>query len=385
MRILQVNNFEELGGGSDRVFQLTTNMLLERGHEVATLACGTTPFNNQKSTYLLPRNGYFALNPFRTLTNIRNFVSRPETADMFDRIVEEFRPEVVHLHIFYGQISSSILERIKHHGIPCVMTVHEYRMICPVSTLFKEEKGVCEDCAGKKYHNAVLGRCNRGSVAASMLSALECIVRDSKFDYLSHIDYFFMVSKFCRDKHIEYLPQIAEKSSVLYNFVNIDHRNTYAEKSNPAPIRGRYLYCGRLSKEKGVDFLCDVFMSRPDDILHIAGDGPLRDELRAKYSGCKNIKFLGKLNSNDLKDEISQAWFTIVPSEWYENNPMSVLESFAQGVPVLGADIGGVSELVLDGGTGYLFKPSNKASLVSALEKSTAVVDELYGAGARPA
>jgi glycosyltransferase involved in cell wall biosynthesis len=248
-------------------------------------------------------------------------------------------------------------------------------MICPVSTLFNENKGVCESCGGGNYRNAVINRCNRGSAAASLLSAVESTVRDWKFDYMSHIDHFFMVSKFCREKHIEYLPEIADKSSVLYNFVNFAEAEGGRKQGPSTPVRRQYLYCGRLSKEKGVRFLCEEFANRLSDTLRIAGDGPLAEELRSRYAHCGNIEFLGKLNSEELKAEISRAWFTIVPSEWYENNPMSVLESFAQGVPVLGAAIGGIPELVIDESTGYLFKPSDKTTLAGMLDKAGAIPD----------
>lgn len=374
MRVLQVNNFESINGGSDRVYQLTTNLLLEKGHEVATLACGDSSFNEKKTTYLLPRNGYFVANPLKTAANIRNFISRPAASRLIDKIVEEFRPDVVHLHIFYGQLSSSILSRIKHHKIPAVMTVHEYRMLCPVSTLFNESGGICEECPSGGYVNSVIKRCNRGSVAASALSMLESSIRDKKYDYLDHVDHFFMVSDFCRAKHIQYLPNIAAKSSVLYNFVasNVALSSTRAEQEQEEEGRS-YLYCGRLSKEKGVRLLCKVFERLPRMRLRIAGDGPLAPGLKEEFGRVPNIEFLGKLDSQALKKEIARSWFTIVPSEWYENNPMSVLESFAQGVPVLGASIGGIPELVVNGSTGYVFAPSNEASLLSTLQLAESI------------
>lgn len=374
MRVLQVNNFESINGGSDRVYQLTTNLLLEKGHEVATLACGEQPFSNEKISYLLPRNSYFVANPLKTAANIRDFISRPAASKLVDQIVEEFSPDVVHLHIFYGQLSSSILARFKHHGIPCVMTVHEYRMLCPVSTLFNEASGICEKCPSGGYVNTVTNRCNRGSVAASVLSMVESSIRDHKYNYLQHIDQFFMVSDFCRVKHIQYLPSIDAKSSVLYNFVpdTVGRPSTFATHNQMMPEK-YYLYCGRLSKEKGVRILCKVFASSPNMRLRIAGDGPLAPELRKEFARFSNIEFLGKLETQALKAEISGSWFTIVPSEWYENNPMSVLESFAQGVPVLGATIGGIPELVIDGKTGYGFAPSNEASLQSTLEQADSI------------
>jgi glycosyltransferase involved in cell wall biosynthesis len=365
MRILQLNNSEAVGGGSDRVYQLTTRMLLDRGHDVATLSCGDQSFDLRKTTVLLPRNGYFSQNPFKTLCNIREFVYRPDAAEAIEGLVHSFKPDIAHLHIFYGQLSSSVIAALRRLQVPCVMTVHEYRLLCPISTLYTQSQGVCERCATGEKRNAIALRCNRGSPFASLLSASESWVRDRYFNYLDHIAHFFMVSEFCRNKHSEYLPAILQKSSVLYNFIG---DTDIAGAPNDVAVCAPFLYVGRLSHEKGVALLCSALRDRPQQCLRIAGDGPLAEPLRTEFADCSNIKFLGKLTAIQLKEEMRQAKFTIVPSEWYENNPMSVLESFGIGTPVIGADIGGIPELVRPGSTGIIFSPSNKASLLQALD-----------------
>ncbi|TXI83682.1 MAG: glycosyltransferase [Cupriavidus sp.] len=366
MRILQINNFEDIRGGSDRVFQLSTKLLLDKGHEVATLACGERSFDDRKRSILLRQNGYFSKNPVTTLRNIRQFVYRDETVEAIQRLSDTFRPDVAHLHIFYGQLSSSVLDVLKALGIPCVMTVHEYRMLCPISTMYTQELGICELCATGERRHAILNRCNRGSVLASALSTWECSVRDKRFDYPSHIDRFLMVSEFCRRKHVEFLPNIEAQSTVLYNFV--------ADKdvaAAPTPItddQAPFLYAGRLSHEKGVALLCEVFAKRPQLKLNIAGTGPLDEALRQRFAKSSNIGFLGKLDAVTLREEFARARFSIVPSEWYENNPMSILESFSVGTPVLGAAIGGIPELVIDDETGYLFKASDESELTRIVD-----------------
>ena len=370
MRILQINNFEAISGGSDRVYQLSTRLLLDRGHEVATLACGDQSFDTRKHTVLLKPNGYFEHNLLATARNIRNFIYRPEAARALEVILENFRPDVVHLHIFYGQLSSSVLRSLRTAGVPTVMTVHEYRMLCPVSTLFSKRLGICERCAGGNYHQAVLHRCNRNSLAISLLSALESKIRDRYFNYLEYVDHFFMVSRFCLNKHLQYLPAIAAKSSVLYNFVETTlHKDTLTAQRH-------FLYCGRLSHEKGIVMMCEVFSKRPTSVLLIAGDGSLNEELRARFGSLTNIRFLGKLGTEPLQACIREAWFTIAPSEWYENNPMAILESFSQGTPVIGARIGGIPELVIHDGTGLLFEPSNPSSLDEALNVAESLTDQ---------
>jgi glycosyltransferase involved in cell wall biosynthesis len=367
MRILQINNAEELGGGSERVFQLTTKMLLDRGHDVATLSCGSKAFDPRKKSVLLARNKYYSKNPLAALSNIRNFVYRPATARATYDLVTDFQPDIAHLHIFYGQLSSSVLATLVDLNVPCVMTVHEYRMLCPISTLYTPEKGVCEQCAtGSKLH-AIVGRCNRNSLAASGISAIEAIVRDKFFPYQKLINHFFMVSHFCLQKHAQYIPEIKSKSSILYNFVRDIDRNSQPQYcSQQAP----FLYCGRLSHEKGVAFMCEAFAKRPHLDLRIAGDGPLTEELKTRFASNSNIKFLGKLDPIELKMELSAARFSITPSEWYENNPMAILESFALGTPVIGSDIGGIPELVTQNKTGFLFSPSDLNSFLSTLDQA---------------
>lgn len=365
MKILQINNFEDVQGGSDRVYQLATKMLLDLGHDVATLSCGDQSFDSRKTTVLLPRNGYFSKNPLKTLCNIRDFVYRPDAAEAIKGLVHSFKPDIAHLHIFYGQLSSSVIAELRRLQVPCVMTVHEYRLLCPISTLYTQSLGVCEKCATGEKRNAIALRCNRGSPFASLLSASESWVRDRYFGYLDHIAHFFMVSEFCRNKHSEYLPAILQKSSVLYNFIG---DTDIAEAPNDVAVDAPFLYAGRLSHEKGVTLLCSALRDRPQQCLRIAGDGPLAESLRTEFADSSNIKFLGKLTATQLKDEMRQAKFTIVPSEWYENNPMSVLESFGSGTPVIGADIGGIPELVRPGSTGIIVAPSNKDSLLQALD-----------------
>lgn len=373
LRILQINNHEQVGGGSERVFQLTTKLLLDKGHEVSSISCGSHTFDERKSSVLLPHNGYIASNPLKTVRNIRDFVYRPASVEATRKLVKYFQPDIAHLHIFYGQLSSSVLNTLAELNIPCVMTVHEYRMLCPVSTLYTERNGVCERCAGGAKIHALLGRCNRGSLLASGISVFESWFRDRFFPYDKLIAHFFMVSRFCLDKHAQYSSVIASKSSVLYNFIRDADCSAQPQLVySDAP----FLYCGRMSREKGVALLCDAFAQRPQLELRIAGAGPLATELRSRYSAYPNIKFLGKLNSTELKAELAAARFSIAPSEWYENNPMAILESFALGTPVLGAAIGGIPELVMPERTGYLFSPSDLRSLLSALDKATQTSSE---------
>lgn len=373
MRILQINNFEDIRGGSDRVYQLTTRLLLDEGHELATVACGTHSFDSRKVSLLLTQNGYLNINPIETLRNIKQFVFRSETEIRVKELVKTFQPDIAHLHIFYGQLSSAVLKALNDLKIPCIMSVHEYRILCPISTMYTQRQGICERCAKGNVWQAVANRCNRNSVLASGLSAYEAWVRDRKYSYLSSIDYFLMVSEFCRDKHIKYRPEIEKHSAVLYNFIN---DKDIASSPRKLKIDAPFVYAGRISHEKGLGLLCMAFAKRPEFQLRVAGSGPSQDVLQQEYGHLPNIHFLGKLGSSQLQEELSSAKFSIVPSEWYENNPMSILESFGVGTPVIGAAIGGIPELVHHGKTGMLFQPSDLESLLATLDVASQITPE---------
>lgn len=373
MRILLVNNHEHIGGGSERVYQGTASLLEAFGHEVATLSCGDPPpANPARHSVLLSPNDYFNRGaPLQTIRNLARYVYWPRAARELDELIVKFRPDAVHLHIFYGQLSSSILPVLRRRDVRTVMTVHEYRMLCPVSTLYTPKLGICERCAAGDYTHAVRNRCNRNSLGTSSISAIESGIRDLFFNYTEYIDHFLMVSQFCKEKHIQHRPELARVSSVLHNFVEVR-----AAPKAPRNAPRKILYAGRLAPEKGLRLLCLTVMTRRDVILEIAGSGPLALELKTEFGDCPSISFLGKLEASELHGRMQNAWSTVAPSEWFENNPMSILESLASGTPVIGARIGGIPELIDDGKTGWLFDPSDAAALSAAIDRALATSSE---------
>lgn len=376
MKILQINNYEYIRGGSDRVYQLTCDLLIRQGHKVSSLTCGTESFDDRKVSFLLEENSYLNKNPLKVLHNATRFIFRQDFIKDFKSFLKNNRPDIIHLHIFYGQISSSILKIIKEEKIPCIMTVHEYRMLCPTSTLFNNN-AICEKCISHSKTHILKNKCNRKSYLASFLSFAESSFRDIFYSYKTHIDRFLMVSNFCLDKHIEYIPEIESKSTTLYNFIpNKNIKDTIAIREKK--YNGDYVYAGRISREKGIETLCKSFSERRSLKLKIIGEGPLLSQLKNQYKQYSNIIFMGKLDFNDLQNHLIDAKFSILPAEWYENNPMSILESFAVGTPCLGSKIGGIPELIIDNETGYLFNPSDKKSLIEKLDYIESIPFERY-------
>lgn len=372
MRILQINNHEAVIGGSDRVYQKTCELLSRAGHEVVSLACGEAAGSPWKTPYVLPYNAYRGRSPLDAIGNAFRFLYRPDAARLVREIVERHRPDVAHLHIFYGHLTSSILGALAAARVPVVMSVHEYRMLCPVSNLFRDGR-VCEDCAGGGYRHAIWNRCNRGRLIDSALSAVECWYRDTRYPYEDHVDEFLMVSEFCRQKHLRYRPALEHKASTLYNFVD-------AAQVGPAPAGDRpgyLLYAGRLSAEKGVGPFLDAIRDVDVEIV-IAGTGALSEDLRARFARPPKITFVGHLAAPELARVIAGARYCLVPSVWYENNPMAVLESFANGVPVIGSRMGGIPELITEGVTGFLFDPSDPESVRRSVAQACSLPQASY-------
>lgn len=369
MKILQINNFHYIRGGSDRVYFDTIELLSKEGLDVISFSSlNPKNFESKDSNFFVSDVEFDKAKGFKKkIEATSNFLYNKESVTKLQELINDKQPDVAHLHIFQSRLSSAIVKVLKDNNVPIVMTVHEYKMLCPVYTFLDNEGNICEKCASSKnYFNALFHKCNNGNFAKSALSALESFNRDLFFSYVQNIDHFIMVSDFIKKKHIQYERNFEKKSSLLYNFTDL-------EKFKPNHNKGDYfLYCGRLSHEKGIKTLIDAFSELSEIPLKIVGDGPLRKELEDIVSDLKlnNIEFLGFKSGEELEDLIRNCSFTIVPSEWYENNPMSVIESFAYGKPVIGSRIGGIPELVEDEITGYVFESKNISQLISVIGKA---------------
>ena len=212
----------------------------------------------------------------------------------------------------------------------------------------------------------------------SVVAALECFVRDQFFNYQKSISAFIMVSQFIQNKHIKHYPAIAEKCYQVYNSVDVNLYSKYV--IDPSLKEDYYLYLGRLSYEKGIDTLIDTFVEKPNLRLKIAGTGPIEEELKQKVEklGIQNIDFLGFVNGDKLYQTIASAKYTMVPSQWFENNPLSIIESLALGTPVIGSIIGGIPELIDNGVNGYLHQSNNKGSILKILSHSSSLNIQEY-------
>lgn len=215
----------------------------------------------------------------------------------------------------------------------------------------------------------------------SAVMAVEQYFRNAFFSPAKYIDGFIYVSNFSRNIQEKYMPAVKAKPNItLYNF-----STSIVDRPKAMPTEKYFLFFGRLSYEKGVKTLLEAFRGLPQCYLQIVGTGPKEDELKefAQSNRMGNVRFLGYKQGKELNELVAGAYFVIVPSEWYENNPMTIIEAYSVGTPVIGARIGGIPEIVIEGQTGFQFESGNADDLMTKIQKADELDDDVYTALSR--
>lgn len=357
MKILLANKFYYRRGG-DCIYMLNLEqMLKEKGHEVAVFAMDYPENLDTPWKKYFPREVKFKPGPGMIETFIRPF-GWGEVGRKFRRLLDDFKPDVVHLNNIHTQLSPVIAEIAHKKGIKVVWTLHDYKLLCPRYDCLRNGKTVCEECFTDK-HKVLEYRCMKNSRLASIIAYKEATTWNRE-RLEACTDVFVCPSGFMAEKMAQGGFD-RSKLKVLCNFIDTEkcRRNDgYAKEDY-------YCFIGRLSHEKGAATLIDA-ASKLNYKLVVVGDGPLRGELEKKANG--NIEFVGFKQWNDIKNIVGKARFTVIPSEWYENNPLSVIEAQCLGTPVLGARIGGIPELINEGETGMTFEGRNVDDLSRKIE-----------------
>ena len=300
-----------------------------------------------------------------------------EAQKKLKRLLQDFPADVAHLHCIYHHLSPSIISTLRDAGVPVVMTAHDLKIACPAYKMLNDT-GICERCKDGNLLNVVKHRCVRGSLAASAIVMVESSVHRMLNTYQGKLDKVVVPSRFFMEKFIEWSwPR--DKFAYIPNYVD-------ASRFAPAYEVGDYfLYFGRLAPEKGVATLMRAAKVAGVK-LKIAGTGPIEAELHALQAELAgDIEFLGYRSGAELHALIREARAVVLPSEWYENAPMSVLESFALGTPVVGARIGGIPEMVVEGETGWTFESRNTDDLAALLSRLVAMPAENIAQAGRAA
>ncbi len=377
LRILHINKIHHMLGGSEVVYFTTADVLQKHGHQSIFFSI-RHPRNLPAETerYFTPfidldtQGGL--LNYIKASLNVfYSFKTRRCLSDLLD----DSRVDIAHIHNIHRQMSPSILFELKRRKIPVVMTLHEYKMVCPSFNLLFHEKP-CEACAGERYFNTVRLRCIKDSLFRSALACAEMYLHHKILDIYKNVDVFISPSQFLKDKHRE----MGFKKEIVHLPNCIDVQKFERFRLGKKDFRNEEIvtivYFGRLYYGKGLYTLLDAVKRLSDRykkkeiIVKIIGDGPLRKDLerRVNAEGVKNIKIYGFLRGEGLFHEIKDALTVVLPSECYENNPLQVIESFAMGIPVVGARIGGIPELIKDYETGLTHESGNPEDLCSKIE-----------------
>lgn len=359
MKILLINKFLYPNGGSETYIFKLGQQLMAMGHEVQYFGMEHEGrvVGNRVEAYTSDMD-FHGGSKLAKLTYPIKTIYSSEARKKLRLVLEDFQPDVCHLNNFNYQLTPSIILEIRKWSKKCkiLYTAHDYQLVCPnhmCRTVGSNEN--CEKCLGGHFMNCTKGKCIHGSLAKSAIGTLEATFWKWKGVY-KYLDTIICCSRFMKTK-LDTYPVLAGKTVALHNFVE----PVETKKVNKQDY---ILYFGRFSQEKGIGTLIQVAKELPDVQFIFAGSGPLEDQL----AGVANIKNVGFQRGEALEKLIREARFTVYPSEWYENCPFSVMESQMYGTPVLGADIGGIPELIEADKTGELFESGNAAALKSKIQ-----------------
>ena len=293
------------------------------------------------------------------VSNAFKTIYSKEARTQIRKVLDDFKPDVCHINNFNYQLTPSIILEIKKWNKKCkvIYTAHDGQLVCP-NHLFKNPNTnqICEKCIDGQFVNCTKGKCVHGSTAKSAIGTMEASFWKMKGVY-KLIDTVICPSEFMKTK-LDHNPAIKGRTVALHNFVDKVEWKDIEKKDY-------VLYFGRYSEEKGIGTLIQAAKELPDVQFIFAGTGPLEENIK----GVENIKNVGFQKGAALEQLIREAKFSVYPSEWYENCPFSVMESQMYGTPVLGAEIGGIPELIQVGKTGELFESGNKEELKNKIRE----------------
>ena len=378
MKILLVNKYHYVKGGSETNYFGLADLLTKLGHEVIYFSMAdinnkpceqekyfvsNVDFNSNISTLQKVKAGFRVLYSFEAKKNI-------------SALIEQEHPDIVHINLVHRHITLSIVRAIKKYNIPIVFTIHDLNCVCPNHEMLVNGH-VCEKCLHGRYSNCIKNKCVKGSTAKSTLAAIEA-TNYKRMKIYDDIDLYITPSYFYKKK-LEESGIIHSEIIHIKNFLPTD--TVYSDNN---PDNGYLLYFGRISEEKGVLTLVKAVEKLENNIpLIILGTGPIEDEIK-EYIKAHNlgnrIKALGFKSGDELKKYVAEAKCVILPSEWYENGPYTIMEAMSQGKPVIVTNYGGLPEIVEDGKTGFICSPFDSDDLKNSIKKVCSLSDAEYKA-----
>lgn len=365
MRVLLANKFFRPGAGAETAFFATRQLLSEGGHDVIDFAMASADnFASPQASYFAPERRYdIDRRSLRAVRDAGASVYSISARRAIRRLIRDERPDVAHLHNVYHQLTLSIVDELVAARVPIVMTLHDYKIVCPAYTLFTEGTP-CRRCVGRAPVHVVSHKCIKGSTVASALGAAEAIVARTRGLY-RRIDAFISPSRFLAELASSEVPR--ERVHVVPNFLPRSPERMVEAAREQDPYA---FFAGRLEEVKGVRPLLEAFGDGRDGSarLVIAGDGPLRGEVERAASSNARIDYLGRVSRDEIDLRLRGAVALVIPSLWEENCPMIVLEARAVGTPVISASSGGLPELVDHGDDGLLIDAHDPGAIGTAVQ-----------------
>lgn len=381
MKILLVNKFYYPRGGDCISVFNTEALLRSKGHRTAVFSVAHPQNRPSEMERFFPAMIDFAAPSWQEKAKAAaRLFGFGGVVDNFKRLLEEFRPDVVHLNNIHSYLSPVIAQIAHRRGIRTVWTLHDYKLICPAYACRNNDKP-CEMCFAQKSFDpfgaiskspVIKYRCMKGSLAASLMAWFESVYWNRQ-RLQKYTDCFISPSRFLKEKMITagFNPS---KIDVLHNFDSFNHREITS--SLLSPKQHYYCYVGRLSGEKGVYSLLKAANELPYKLI-IVGDGPLLTSYRNEFESSK-IEFTGRLKPEKVLPIIEHARLLVMPSVCYENNPLGIIEALSAGTPVLGANIGGIPELIEENVNGMLFPSGNIPSLRNKIVECFSYFNDSY-------
>jgi glycosyltransferase involved in cell wall biosynthesis len=354
MKIILSNKLNYPKGGDCVYTRELEKLLVQNGHNVAVFSMDhPSNIESKYDKYFPSEVDYQNKSISNRVKQVSRMLNSKEVQSKFNLLIGEFKPDLLHVNNIHSQLSPIIVKLAHDKKIPTVWTLHDYKLLCPRYDCLLNGKP-CELCFDSKI-NVIKNKCMKGSMSASVLAYAEAL-KWNKTDLETYTNAFICPSNFLKRKMVQG-GFLEEKLHHLCNFINVEKtiHNDYSKKDY-------FCYVGRLSNEKGLPTLLEAF-SKTNFKLKVIGSGPLESELKTLYKN-ENIEFVGRQTWENVKSLVSKAKFMILPSEWYENNPLSVIESLCLGTPVLGANIGGIPELINETKNGFLFESGNLEDLI---------------------
>lgn len=359
LKILIVNKFLYPNGGSETYIFKIGEWLKAAGHEVQYFGMEHKGriVGNDAGMYTKDMDFHGGSVLSKLSYPVKTIYSSEAKKKML-AVLRDFAPDAVHLNNFNYQLTPSVISAVKAYEKECgrkvriIYTAHDYQLVCPNHMMMTPSGEICEKCAGGEFLNCFKNSCIHSSKIKSVIGSAEGYFWKYKNIY-SYIDTVICPTAFMASK-INLNPMFSGKTKVLYNFIDpVDKKQT--EKENYV------LYFGRYSAEKGIE----TIIAAEDIDFICAGSGPME----SKLDQCPHVKNVGFKSGKELEMLIRKARCSVYPSIWYENCPFSVMESISYGTPVIGADIGGIPELVEDGKTGFLFEPGNSSDFAEKIKR----------------